>query len=159
MIIILGNIDGFNGSSPSPVKYRITGTPSALYTCSPNQLIKPPVATKMSVETLLNVLLCNLKFIPKTLCSPSLLRWQLSVVWKLFPYQCSFRFEGNEWINVFDRAIRYCDVNESADIKLPTVNKSSPTIYTTALFSVPFQRSIHQVYKKMHFSSVFNCVF
>jgi len=77
-----------------------------------------------------NVLLCNLKFFQKTFCSLSLLRWQLSVVWKLFPCQCSFGFEGNEWINVFDRAIPCCNVSVSADIRF----QSSPISYTKHLY-------------------------
>jgi len=64
----------FNRSSPSPVKQLIRGTLSAAYTSSPNQLTNRPLATKFSVDPLLNVLMCNLKFFTKTLCSPSLLR-------------------------------------------------------------------------------------
>jgi hypothetical protein len=60
----------FNGTYPSAVKSLVRRTSSALHACSPNQLTNRPLETKISLRTLLNVLLCNLKFFPKRWVRP-----------------------------------------------------------------------------------------
>jgi len=114
-----------NRSYPSSLKELIKGKHSALHTCSRNQKTNRPLATETSAQTLLNVVLCNLKFFPKTLCSPSLLHWKLSVVWTTSEY-LSF---WEKWMNKrVWKAIPCCNVSGSAVIKLPTVTPQQPDI-------------------------------